>query len=114
MVKHNIINIWNSLKLFILGGGIAILLTAVINLETKISAHAVGVGGILGLLISISFLIQVDITFFYIATIIIAGIVGTARLVLDEHKPYQLYLGFLLGCSIQIILFISLQKIIFA
>jgi hypothetical protein len=108
------INIWNSLKLFILGGGIAILLTAFINLKTKISAHMVGIGGLLGILISISFLLQFNMTFFYIVVILIAGIVGTARLILEEHKPFQLYLGFLLGCSIQIILFFSLQKIIFA
>jgi hypothetical protein len=53
-------------------------------------------------------------TLFYIIIILIAGLVGSARLILDEHKPYQLYLGFLLGFIVQISLFLGLQKIIFA
>jgi len=108
------VNIWNSIKLFILGGGVAILLTSLINFKTKISAHMVGLGGILGLIISVSQLIKFDMTLFYIIIILIAGLVGSARLILDEHKPYQLYLGFLLGFIVQISLFLGLQKIIFA
>ena len=74
----------------------------------------VGLGGILGLIISVSQLIKFDMTLFYIIIILIAGLVGSARLILDEHKPYQLYLGFLLGFIVQISLFLGLQKIIFA
>lgn len=108
------INIWNSIKLFIVGGGIAILLTSLINLKFKISAHMVGVGGLLGVLISVSYLIQFNMTPYYIAVIIIAGFVAAARLELDEHKPSQLYLGFLLGLVVQMSLFFALQKITFA
>lgn len=108
------INIWNSLKLFILGGGIAILLTALLNLKFKISAHMVGIGGLLGVLISVSFLTKFDMTMFYVLVIVLAGIIGFARLMLNEHKPYQLYLGFLLGLTVQISLFFGLQKMIFA
>lgn len=108
------INIWNSLKLFILGGGIAILLTALLNLKYKISAHMVGIGGLLGVLISVSYLTKFDMTIFYVLVIVLAGIIGFARLVLNEHKPYQLYLGFLLGLTVQISLFFGLQKMIFA
>ena len=108
------INIWNSVKLFIVGGGIAILITALLNLKFKISAHMVGVGGLLGVLISVAYLIQFNMTPFYIAVIILAGIIGFARLKLDEHKPYQLYVGFALGLIVQLSLFFSLQKITFA
>lgn len=104
--------IWKSIKLFILGGGIAILLTALINLKFKISAHMVGIGGILGLLISISYIIQFDFTFFYILIIIISGIIGSSRLILMAHKPVEIYSGFLLGLVIQILLFFNLEKII--
>lgn len=51
------VNIWPSIKLFIIGGGLAILLTALVNLKYKISAHMVGLGGLLGILISVSYLI---------------------------------------------------------
>jgi hypothetical protein len=108
------INIWPSVKLFIVGGGVAILLTALINLRSKISAHMVGVGGLLGVLISVSYLIKFDMTVFYILVIILAGLVGFARLKLQEHKPYQLYLGFFLGLAVQMGLFFTLHKITFA
>jgi hypothetical protein len=104
-------NIWAVIKLFIVGGGLAILFTAIINLRYKISAHMVGIGGLLGVLISISWLIRFDITPFYIAVILAAGLVGFARLVLNEHKPGQLYLGFLLGLLVQSGLFFALQNI---
>ena len=107
-------NIWAPLKLFILGGGIGILLTALINLKFKISAHMVGVGGLLGVLMSLSYLIKFDMTLFYIAAILVAGFIGTSRLYLNEHKPYQLYLGFLLGLLVQIGLFFAFEKTNFA
>lgn len=108
------INIWNSIKLFIIGGAVCILITTLINLKYKISAHMVGLGGVLGILISVSYLIRFDMTPYYIIIIIITGIVAFARLVLNEHKPAQLYLGFFLGLIVQSILFFTLQKITFA
>ena len=108
------INIWNSMKLFIVGGGLAILITALINLKYKISAHMVGIGGLLGVLISVSYLIKFDMTLFYILVITLAGFIGFARLKLEEHKPSQIYSGFFLGLIVQTSLFFALQKIIFA
>jgi len=107
------INIWNSVKLFIIGGAVCILTTTLINLKYKISAHMVGLGGVLGILISVSYLIHFDMTPYYITTIILAGVVAFARLVLNEHKPAQLYLGFFLGLIIQTALFFGLQKVTF-
>lgn len=108
------INIWNSIKVFVVGAGIAILLTALINLKYKISAHMVGIGGLLGILISLSYLIKYDMTVFYILVIIASGFVGFARLYLNQHKPSQLYTGFFLGLIVQLSLFFVLQKITFA
>jgi hypothetical protein len=108
------INIWPSVKLFIVGGGITILLTAIINLKFKISAHMIGIGGLLGVIISISHLIKFDMTVFYMLLILIAGIIGVSRLILKEHKPYQLYLGFLLGLAVQSGLFFVMKELTFA
>lgn len=108
------INIWPSIKLFIVGGGLAILLTAIINLKYKISAHMVGVGGLLGVLIAVASLIKFDMTIFYILIILLSGIIGTARLILNEHRPSQIFSGFLLGLGVQLSLFFVLHKFIFA
>lgn len=106
--------VWPSIKLFIIGGGLAILLTALINLRFKISAHMVGIGGLLGGIMSVSSLIDFNMTGYYIAIIVIAGLVGFARLQLEEHKPSQIYTGFLLGLFVQTFLFFTLQGISFA
>lgn len=107
------INIWSSLKYSILGAGIAILLTAIINLRYKISAHMVGIGGLFGILVSLSFLIRFDMTPFYIACIFVAGLIGTSRLYLQQHRPSQLYAGFLLGLFVQTALFFIAETINF-
>jgi len=105
------ISIWSVIKLSVLISGFAILLTAFINLKYKISAHMVGIGGLLGALISISSIIRFDMTPFYIVIIILAGLIGFSRLKLNEHKPSQVYVGFLLGLITQTALFFALQKI---
>ncbi len=71
-----------------------------------------GIGGLLGLLIASSYLIQFDMMPYYIAVILLAGLVGTSRLLLKEHRPSQIYWGFLLGLSTQLILFISFHSFI--
>lgn len=106
--------IWSSIKVFVFGAGLSILLTAVINFYTKISAHMVGIGGLLGVIMSASFLIRFDMTRYYIVIIIVAGLIGSARLVLQEHRPHQIYLGFLLGLLVQLLLFFAFQDLIFA
>lgn len=74
----------------------------------------VGIGGMLGVLISVSYLIKFDFTLFYMVIIVIAGLIAFARLNLKEHEPSQIYSGFLLGLIVQTSLFFTLQKIIFA
>lgn len=107
-------NIWNSIKLFVIGAGVGILLTAIINRKYKISAHMVGIGGLLGVLISVAYLIRFDMTLFYLLVIIVAGLVGMSRVILEEHKPSQVYTGFLLGLIVQMGLFFALKKLTFA
>lgn len=107
------VNIWNVIKLSVAGAGLAILITALINLRYKISAHMVGIGGLLGVLISISYLIRFDMTPFYIGVVLLAGVLGFARLTLEEHRPSQIYSGFILGLSVQAGLFFALKHLIF-
>ncbi|HQQ93780.1 MAG TPA: hypothetical protein PLQ93_04435 [Bacteroidia bacterium] len=107
------VNVWNILKAFIAGAGLAILLSALINLRYKISAHMVGLGGMLGFMISVSYLLKTDITPLYILVVLVAGLTGSARMILEEHDPLQLLSGFLLGCGVQCTLFFILRQISF-
>lgn len=107
------LNIWPTVKLFVLGGGIAILLVALINLKYKISAHLTGIGGMLGALIALSYLLKFDMTLYYMIVVVIAGMLASARLNLNEHRPSQLYTGFALGIFVQTLLFFISGKINF-
>lgn len=108
------VQIWDSLKLFILASGLTIIIAILINYRIKISAHALAIGGLLGFILGISHLIKLDVTFVYVAIIITAGLIGWARLFLNAHQPKEIYLGFFVGLLIQISLFFIFQKSTFA
>jgi membrane-associated phospholipid phosphatase len=72
------------------------LLVLVVNHFWKISAHAIGVGGLVGAVCGLAIAHNYLNTSLLISAWIIAGLVGTARLYLQAHKPAQVYVGFLL------------------
>lgn len=106
-------NIWPAIKLFILGGGICILCTAIINLWWQISAHMIGIGGVLGTLIALSIFLQMPLFMTISGCILLAGIIGFARLRLLAHTPAQVYSGFGFGCVMQFSLFLLAQTYTF-
>jgi hypothetical protein len=86
-----------------LGAAIAILLCIIINTKIKISAHMVGIGGALGAFLLLGFSGFQDYSFFVMAGILLAGMIGWARLQLNAHTPTQVYLGFILGVLSQFV-----------
>lgn len=69
----------------------------VISLKWKISAHSAAIGGLVGGFFGLSFRLQENPVHILILLVLIAGIVGTARLILGKHSNLQVYAGFLLG-----------------
>lgn len=84
-------------NLLILGSATAIILATMITIRWKISIHMVGIGGIVGGLLSISQYLSVDFSQAILAVMLAAGMLGTARLMVSDHTPIQVYSGFLLG-----------------
>lgn len=66
----------------------------------KISFHTLGVGGLLGALVALSIKFDASIQIYIIAIIIIAGLISTARLLLTDHTPMQVGVGFIAGFAI--------------
>jgi hypothetical protein len=91
-------------KLVLLGATCIILLTLLINMKWKISAHTAGIGGVAGTVLAIMYRLQIDLQLIFFIIILIAGTVGYARLRLNAHTPAQVYSGFLLGFLVQLIL----------
>ncbi|WP_192822275.1 hypothetical protein [Rufibacter sp. LB8] len=77
--------------------------TLVINQFWKISAHSIGLGGSLGILLLLhSWLPEPILVFPIVAFIVISGAVMTARLSLGAHSTKQIYVGFALGLLVGI------------
>lgn len=75
-----------------------ILLLAIINFKIKISAHAASIMGTIGFLWALK-LNDPELIMFYpvVGIIFITGLIMSARLQLNAHKPTEIYLGALLG-----------------
>jgi len=78
-----------------------VLMTAIVSLFWKISAHALALGAAL-MIFCLTYTVLPDENLFYviIGTILISGIVLSSRLYLNAHKPSQVYTGFMLGMLI--------------
>ncbi len=109
---------------FTLGTTIALFLAFIINIFSKISVHTVGMGGWLAMMLILYIMVQNDtilvsstimgnfqfsVIFVMLAIILIAGTIGTARLLLEAHRPPDLYGGYLVGFTAQ---FIALQFVL--
>jgi membrane-associated phospholipid phosphatase len=103
---------------FMLGAVIALFVAFFINIFSKISAHAVGMGGLLAMVIITMlrfshdvFTIQTgllgtinfNMNAVLIIVIVLCGLVGTARLLLKAHEPRDLYGGFMVGFVAQLL-----------
>ena len=75
-----------------------VLFTYLISYFWKISAHGIGLGGALGLLVLLHTWLPADTSIYLVAgTVFICGTVLSARLALDAHTPAEVYAGFGLG-----------------
>ena len=85
------------INIFVFSSAILIALTLIISLKWKISAHAIGMGGLLGSIIIFSVAYYANLIYIVALITFISGLVGYSRLFLQEHKPLQIYSGFILG-----------------
>lgn len=109
-----------ALRMFVLGATISIVFAFLINLFTKISLHAVGMGGLVIIVVLTKFLFsyesfivhlpvlgtfEVHMNLVILLTIIMAGLIGTSRLYLKAHDLKDIYGGYMVGVLGQLIAF---------
>lgn len=83
--------------LLTLGAAAAVAVAIIINIKWKISIHMIGIGGLVGTFFGMSAFLLVDLRMMIIACLLIAGLLGVARITLGAHRPSQIYAGFLAG-----------------
>ena len=81
----------------LMGVCVALLLALGINFFWKISAHMIGVGGLLGGLMGVARIHLINPYPAFMVVLLIAGLLGTSRIFLKRHTPMQVYAGFSLG-----------------
>ncbi|OAV46011.1 hypothetical protein A3850_018925 [Lewinella sp. 4G2] len=98
---------------FLLGVVIGLAVAFVINVMDKISLHAVGMGGLAGMAMISAWIfrgegidigsLSISVPLVALIVILLAGLVGTARLALKAHDNFQLYTGYTVGFLSQFI-----------
>ncbi len=63
----------------------------------KLSMHMAGLGGLVALVLYLSYSFNIQLLIVIAGAILLAGLLGTSRLVLGAHTPKEVYLGFILG-----------------
>jgi hypothetical protein len=83
--------------LLTLGAALSIALAIIINIKWKISIHMIGIGGLIGTFFGLSTFLMVDLRISIIIFLLIAGLLGSARLTVGSHNSAQIYAGLVLG-----------------
>ncbi len=81
------------------------------NIKIKTSLHTLGIGGLIGFVMVMSYEYRLNFNSLLAALFIIAGLIGISRLALNAHRPKEVYIGFLLGLVSQFISFQIYQNI---
>ena len=82
---------------FVMASASIVFVISVLTNYFKVSIHMTGLGGIFGLLIYLSVTFHLNILNYLAIVIIISGVTGMARLMLNSHKPYEVYAGWGIG-----------------
>lgn len=87
-------------QLFILGATLIVVITLLVTLFVRISMHITSLGAVSGLFLSMTLSLGGFSLFWLIGSILISGLMGSARLRLNTHQPAEVYSGWLMGASV--------------
>ena len=86
----------------LLGAIIIMILAALISKYWKVSLHMLGIGGLFGILISLNILYG-GMEEIMVLTLLLSGVLGISRINEKAHSYMQIYVGFILGVSVEVI-----------
>lgn len=97
----------------ILASLLAMGISTIVNLKWKLSEHMIGMGGIVAGLISFSELFSYNPVWWLCLFLIIAGILGTARIILQHHTLSEVLTGFGVGFICALLVLHPVTNILF-
>jgi len=87
-------------------GVLVLLVAALISYWWKISLHLMGIGGLSGFLLASAAQSYFSALPLIMIVFIVAGLLSSARLKNGDHKPSQVYVGYLTGLAIVLVFFL--------
>jgi len=96
-------------KVLLLGNFWGVIAVFVINIFVKISMHTAAAGAMIGILVVLMWTNPVDMTLPLLVSIAIAGIIGTARMLLGTHQRGDIIVGYLVGLVAQLGAYVYLK-----
>ena len=84
-------------NILLIGSVLVHVILLPISMRWKISIHSAAIGGLIGGVLSLAFRLQENPAFILSILILIAGLIGTARLILSKHTETQIYTGLSIG-----------------
>lgn len=104
MMMHKLKNPWFMTGI-ILTSLVVLIICIIVNLKWKLSEHMAGIGGVVGGLISFSAIFGYNPVWWLCFFILVAGVLGTARIILGHHSLGEVLYGFAVGfiCSLLVL-----------
>lgn len=88
---------------FMMGTLASLFLSFFINVFQKLSLHMVGISGALTSVLFLMLFSQSDVSYIFLAMVVLTGAVASARLYLGAHTPQEMYTGFMVGIFGQVL-----------
>lgn len=98
-----------ALKVLLLGNFWGIILIFLINIFTKVSMHTSAAGGMIGIILVLMMISPVNFVTPLFVSLILAGIIGTARMILGAHERGDIWLGYIIGIIVQLGAFVYMR-----
>lgn len=103
-------NLPSLINFFVMGATILVLIGFVVTFYWKISLHMISIGGFTAFLMAVSFLLGYSMPMLIVVSILMSGVLGSARLKLEAHNPAQVYMGWITGFGVMLLLFFYLSS----
>ncbi|MCF0191859.1 MAG: hypothetical protein HUK05_00200 [Prevotella sp.] len=90
-------NAHHTIKAVLIAALVVQMVCALINIKQKISTHMAGIGSFLGGLLAFSYIFYFNPVWWFCVVNLVAGIIGTCRMILRQHTLQEIIYGYLVG-----------------
>jgi len=87
-------------RAFFISIAIVTLITLLVTIFYRISLHASGIGGLMMLVVFISFMYHSSMVWQSFTVLVLGGAVMSSRIYLEDHSPSEVWTGLLAGAAI--------------